>query len=47
MVNHLKLLSRLFRLTSSWIITSRGFDPMAAPTTPAFSNWSIRRPARL
>ena len=35
---YLRLLSKLFRLTSSRTITSRGLLPIAAPTTPAFSN---------
>ena len=39
--------SRFSRLFSSARSTSRGLLPCAAPTMPAFSSWSIKRPARL
>ena len=32
---------------TDWQSTSRALLPLAGPTMPAFSNWSMMRPARL
>ena len=42
-----KLFNRISRSLSSMHKTSRALLPWVGPTIPAFSSWSIIRPARL